>query len=98
MPVFCERTFEPRKGRALRTVQIVWQLLPHDPAAIERLAQGLRVAPIVAQLLLNRKLDAPAAAAAFLQAALTGLHEPDLLPGVPEAAARLHSAMQKQQR
>src|SRR5207237_9498519 len=47
---------------------------------------------------LTRQLGAPAAASAFLPAARTGLHEPDLLPGVPEAAARLLSAIQKQQR
>ena len=82
----------------LRTVTKAWQLLPHDADAIDRLARAMKVAPIVAQLLLNRKLDAPAAATAFLQASLAGLREPDLLPGVPEAAERLHTAIQKQQR
>jgi single-stranded-DNA-specific exonuclease len=82
----------------LRTVTKTWQLLPHDPAAIERLARALGVPSMVAQLLLNRKLTAPAAAAAFLQASLTGLREPDLLPGVPEAAERLVTAVKKGQR
>ncbi len=82
----------------MRTVNKAWQLLPHDPAAVDRLARALNVAALVAQLLLNRKLDAPAAAATFLQASLTGLREPDLLPGVSAAAERLLSAIKKQQR
>jgi single-stranded-DNA-specific exonuclease len=82
----------------LRTVTKTWQLLPHDEVAIAALARALGVAPLVAQLLLNRKLGAPDAAGAFLQAALTGLREPDLLPGVPEAAERILGAIKKQQR
>jgi len=39
-----------------------WQLLPHDPAAIEQLSRTLRVAPIIAQLLLNRKIAEPSQA------------------------------------
>ena len=36
-----------------------WHLLPHDPAAVDRLAAALRLSPIVAQLLLNRGLTSP---------------------------------------
>ena len=71
----------------------IWRLLPHDPAAVERLAAALRVAPVVAQLLLNRGLSEPAPALRFLQAPLTGLHPPDLLPGATAAAARLLAAV-----
>jgi single-stranded-DNA-specific exonuclease len=70
-----------------------WHLLPHDPAAIERLATTLRLSPVVAQLLLNRDLRDPEAARRFLAAPLTQLHEPALLPGVTEAAERLHTAV-----
>jgi single-stranded-DNA-specific exonuclease len=70
-----------------------WQLLPHDRGAIERLAAALRVPAIVAQLLLNRGLDRPEDARRFLDAPLNGLHPPLALPGVPEAAERLHAAV-----
>jgi single-stranded-DNA-specific exonuclease len=70
-----------------------WQLLPHDRDAIDRLASALRLSPIVAQLLLNRSLDDPASARRFLDAPLAGLHAPQLLPGVVEAAERLHAAV-----
>jgi single-stranded-DNA-specific exonuclease len=70
-----------------------WRLLPHDRHAVERLAGSLRLSPLVAQLLLNRGLDAPDDARRFLDAPLTGLHAPDLLPGVSEAAARIMTAI-----
>lgn len=70
-----------------------WRLLPHDSAAVERLSAALGLGPIVAQLLLNRGLNDPAEARRFLDAALTGLHPPDLLPGVTEACERILAAV-----
>jgi single-stranded-DNA-specific exonuclease len=67
--------------------------LPHDPVAVDRLARALQVAPVVAQLLLNRELHAPEAARRFLDAPLSGLHPPELLPGVADAAQRIHEAV-----
>lgn len=76
----------------------IWQLLPHDPAAVQRLARELRVAPVVAQLLLNRGLDQPETALRFLNAPLAGLHAPELLPGVKEAADQLFDAVRRGQK
>jgi single-stranded-DNA-specific exonuclease len=70
-----------------------WRLLPHDPAAVQRLAGPLRLSPLIAQLLLNRGVDAPEQARRFLDAPLAGLHPPELLPGVAEAAERLLAAV-----
>jgi single-stranded-DNA-specific exonuclease len=70
-----------------------WHLLPHDPAAIRRLAAALRLDPIVAQLLLNRGVAEAEPARRFLEAPLTGLHPPERLPGVAEAADRLFAAV-----
>ncbi len=70
-----------------------WSLLPHDPNAVSRLAASLRTPHIVAQLLLNRGVDSVEQARRFLDAPLTGLHPPDLLPGVPEAADRILAAV-----
>jgi single-stranded-DNA-specific exonuclease len=75
-----------------------WHLLPHDRAAIERLAGTLNVSPIVAQLLLNRQVQSPDLARRFLDAPLAGLYEPELLPGVPAAAERLHAAVRQGRR
>jgi single-stranded-DNA-specific exonuclease len=70
-----------------------WQLLAHDRGLIERLGESLQVSPIVAQLLLNRGLGDSAMARRFLDTPFNALHEPSLLPGVTEAAERLHTAI-----
>src|SRR3954463_3235818 len=75
-----------------------WHLLPHDPAAIERLGRALGVSPIVAQLLLNRELCDPDAAKRFLTCPLPGLHEPERLPGMSAAVERLWLAVKEQRR
>jgi single-stranded-DNA-specific exonuclease len=59
---------------------------------MERLAMRLRLSPIAAQLLLNRGITEPDAARRFLQAPLNGLHPPELLPGVKQAADLLFEA------
>lgn len=76
----------------------IWHLLPHDSNAIASLAQNLRVSPIVAQLLLNRQIADPAAAKCFLASTLSGLHEPELLPGMPDAVERLLTAVRDRRR
>jgi single-stranded-DNA-specific exonuclease len=75
-----------------------WHLLPHDPDAIGRLAAVLRVTPIVAQLLHNRGIAEPDLARRFLDTPLTGLHPPERLPGVAEAADRLLAAARQGRR
>lgn len=76
----------------------VWHLLPHDAAAMERLAAGMRCSPLVAQLLLNRGIDRPDLGRQFLNPILTGLHKPELLAGACEAADRLWTAVQNGRR
>jgi single-stranded-DNA-specific exonuclease len=76
----------------------IWHLLPHDSHAIDSLAQSLRVSPIVAQLLLNRQISEPQAAKRFLASTLSGLHEPELLPGMADAVERLLAAVGDQRR
>src|SRR5262249_35852679 len=74
-----------------------WHLLPHDRDAVADLARRLSVAPVVAQLLLNRGL-ADDAARAFLESALTSLHAPELLPGVPAAVEHISAAVAARRR
>jgi single-stranded-DNA-specific exonuclease len=82
------------QGIALSThLAKTWRLLPHDSAAVERLANQLGMAPVVAQLLLNRGVRAAEDARRFLEIPFAGLYQPDLLPGVANAADRLHAAV-----
>ena len=76
----------------------VWHLLPHDAAAIERMSRSLRVSPIIAQLLLNRRQAEGLQAEQFLACPLTGLLEPELLPGVNTAVDRLMIAIQEKKK
>lgn len=75
-----------------------WHLLPHDAVAVSRLADDLRVAPVVAQLLLNRGVAHVDDARRFLDPTLAGLHKPELLPGVERAAELLVHAVRTKQR
>lgn len=75
-----------------------WRLLPHDRTAIESLARTLQISPILAQLLVNRNLGDPDVARRFLAAPLSGMHEPELLPGVVEAVDRLFAAIEGRRR
>jgi len=56
------------------------------------------VSAIVAQLLLNRSITTAEAGKRFLEAPLTGLHPPAILPGIPEAVERLMAALADKKR
>jgi single-stranded-DNA-specific exonuclease len=75
-----------------------WKLIPHDPAAIERLGRLTRLPPIVSQLLLNRGITEADQALSFLQSPLTGLHPPEQLPGAAQAAERVWQAVKAKDR
>ena len=63
-----------------------WNLLAHDSQAVADLARSLRISPVVAQLLVNRRITDHAAARLFLDSPMTALHAPQLLPGIDAAA------------
>jgi single-stranded-DNA-specific exonuclease len=70
-----------------------WRIKPHDPARIESLSRGAGIAPLTAQLLINRGIEDPARARAFLDARLGSLFDPELLPGAAKAAERIVRAI-----
>ena len=76
----------------------IWSFQTHDEGAISRLASDLRISPLVAQVLLARGFGTADAAKNFLTAKLGDLHEPNLLPGVDEAAERIVSAVKSRRR
>ena len=75
-----------------------WRIRPHDEARITALERSAGVSPVVAKLLLARGIGAPARAHTFLDAKLTGLYDPELLPGLTAAADRIHAAVQQGRR
>jgi len=70
-----------------------WRFQPHDARQIQTLEQRTGVSPIVAQLLLRRGITRTDDVRRFLEASLSGLHDPELLPGLSEAADRIHAAI-----
>jgi len=70
-----------------------WHFQPHDASQVQFLQRAGDIAPVVAQLLVSRGVTDPKLANKFLDAKLSDLRDPELLPGVEEAAARLHRAV-----
>ena len=75
-----------------------WRFQPHDEARIAFLEKAAEVPPVVAQLLVGRSITDPAEAKSFLDIKLSGLRDPERLPGLPEAADRIHEAVQAKKR
>lgn len=75
-----------------------WRFSPFDEAHVRSLARGLNVSPVLAQILSARGFDAPERAAAFLDARLSELYDPELLPGVSAAADAIVAALKSNRR
>ncbi|MBM4074799.1 MAG: single-stranded-DNA-specific exonuclease RecJ, partial [Planctomycetes bacterium] len=71
----------------------IWKVAPHDSSLVRDLSSRLRISPLLAQVILARGCTSPETASAFLAKKLTDLHDPETLPGVPEAADRIVAAV-----
>jgi single-stranded-DNA-specific exonuclease len=76
-------------------MQVRWSLKPHDQGRMLSLSKGARISPLVAQLLINRGIDDPTEATAFLEARMGSLHDPELLPGAVQAATKILDAIRQ---
>lgn len=76
----------------------VWRFLPFDAAHVQNLTRELGITPVLAQVLAARGYRTGLQSAAFLNAKLAELHDPELLPGVAEAADRIVSAINGRRR
>lgn len=76
----------------------VWRFAPYDEAEAKQLGGQLQVSPLSAQVLCSRGYTKVEDARGFLDAKLTDLHPPELLPGVPEAVERILSAINAKRR
>jgi len=72
----------------------VWRFLPHDPALVGRISANMRVSALMAQVLIARGMTERETVQGFLEPKLLDLHEPELLPGIGDAADRVVAAMQ----
>jgi len=79
-------------------VPYVWECASHDESASRRLAEAVRVDPVVARLLWQRGLGDPERAHAFLNPSLTQMHDPFRLAGMAAAVERLLAAVARRER
>ena len=70
-----------------------WRIRPHDPDELAQLEKTAGVPPVVAQLLVNRGITDEPEVARFLEAPMKELRDPELRPGVNEAADLVMAAM-----
>ncbi|QDT13513.1 single-stranded-DNA-specific exonuclease RecJ [Planctomycetes bacterium K23_9] len=70
-----------------------WRIVPHDAPRVEHLIRTAKLPPVVAQLMVSRGVYTPDDAASFLDTKLTGLRDPQELPGVPAATKILVAAI-----
>jgi single-stranded-DNA-specific exonuclease len=75
-----------------------WRIAAHDPAGIAALERAAGIPAVVAQLLMARGICDADCARQFLDPKLTGLRDPDLLPGAPAAAQLLYEAARAKRR
>jgi single-stranded-DNA-specific exonuclease len=76
----------------------IWRIAAHDPERVSALERSAGISAVVAQLLICRGIDCADAARDFLDAKLSGLRDPELLPGAAAAAEILHRAIADRQR
>lgn len=76
----------------------IWLDVATDLDSASRLAEVLRVAPVVARLLQQRGLSDPDEAERFLNPQLSHLHDPFLLTDMRPAVARLRTAIERRER
>ena len=72
-----------------------WSLAPSQPLLAGRLAESLKISPLLAQCLLNRGMSEVPAIENFLEPRLKNLSDPFLLPDMGKAVDRLFRAREK---
>jgi len=79
-------------------VQARWNLLTAPEDRVRELASGLGISQLTARLLINRGLDSPDRAAAFLCPQLAQLHDPSLMKDMDRVVDRLVRALEQRER
>ena len=74
-------------------MQRQWRIVPHDAPRVEHLMNTAQLPAVVAQLMVSRGVYTADEAGRFLDTKLTGLRDPQELPGVPAAVEILIAAI-----
>lgn len=71
----------------------IWDIHEPDPAAVRHLAAALAVEPLVAAVMINRRITTVEAARSFLVPSLTTIRPPGTIKDIAKAAGRLVDAV-----
>ena len=75
-----------------------WRIQPHDATRVTQLEKTAGIPAVVAQLLVGRGVFRADTAMEFLEAKMSGLRDPEELPGLTAAADHLADGIQRQRR
>ncbi|WP_100406587.1 single-stranded-DNA-specific exonuclease RecJ [Bacillus solitudinis] len=75
-----------------------WNIKSQEIEKVHALAEELKIAPLVAKLLLNRGIDTIERARKFLYKEQMSFHDPYLLDGMKETVLRIREAIEKKER
>ena len=78
---------------ALSLLNKKWRLLKPIANKVDEIACPLNILPIIARLLINRKIETVNEARVFMESALSSLHDPFLITGMETAADRILKAI-----
>ena len=86
---------EIKKSPVLSLSNKQWILRSPSPGQVDDLVHSLKVSPIVARLLVNRKVQTVEEAQAFMESNLASLHDPFLITGMELAVNRILKAIEE---
>ena len=75
-----------------------WRILTPDPHAVNEISAGLACSPVVAAILVNRKIDSLDAAGRFMDPSLNHIRPPFAMAGMDVAVERLARAVAKKEK
>ncbi|RPI25302.1 MAG: single-stranded-DNA-specific exonuclease RecJ [Acidobacteria bacterium] len=79
-------------------MQLRWDVLTAPADRVHALAAELGISELTARLLVNRGLENPEEASAFLCTSLAGLHDPHLMKDMDRVLARIVRAIEQQEK
>ena len=74
-----------------------WLIKNPNPKLQIALSDALNIHPLMAQILINRRIETPQQAQDFLSGSLSNLHDPFLLKDMDRAVNRIHQAQDRQE-
>jgi len=82
-----------QKGKEMNHTVKRWTIIPEQPHLRSLLQKELQISPILAQLLVNRRVTNPESARRFLSSALSDLRHPFLMKDMKRATRRIIEAV-----